>query len=401
MSEHSEAPLVPRYSGSEFSEETLADRRQWVEAQCDSKLELVGKSAIPAGSLRGNIENPIGEVRVPVGVAGPLHVRGEHATGIYYVPLATTEGALVRSYERGATLITRSGGAQVRVLHDENQISPVFSFATVEEAVDFCRSVETEGELWEGIRSAAESTTRHGKLLGIDPKIVGRDVELTLRFRTGDAHGMNMISRAAEVACRWLKEHSAATGYLIFSGLSSEKRPSARALHGTKGKHVVAGIEVPSRACRLYLHATPEEIRDLWQRTVVGNVMANAIGYCGHYANGLTALFIACGQDVANVANSAVGMTQFEVTPEGHLHASVTLPSLTVATVGGGVNLGTSRECLELLGCHGTGKVLKFAEIAAAIVLSGELSFAAAIASGELSDAHESYGRNRPEEREQ
>jgi hydroxymethylglutaryl-CoA reductase (NADPH) len=195
-----------------------------------------------------------------------------------------------------------------------------------------------------------------------------------------------------------LHEHTAAQGYLIFSGLSSEKRPSGRALAGTKGKHLVAGIEVPERLCRLYLHASPGEIRDLWQRTVIGNILANAIGYCGHYANGLTALFIACGQDVANIANSAIGLTTFEVTPEGHLYASVTLPSVTVATVGGGVDLGTSRECLEMLGCHGPGKARKFAEIVAATILSGELSFAAAIASGELSSAHEVYGRNRPKE---
>ncbi len=398
MSDQSEAPLVPRFSGSDYTADAVDKRRSWVETQCDSNLNLVGESALPAESLSGNIENPIGAVRMPLGVAGPLHVLGEHAEGVFYVPLATTEGALVRSYERGATLITRCGGAQVRLLHDENQISPVLRFTSVDEAVTFFRALGPGGELWEGIRKAAESTTRHGKLLAVEPTMAGREVELTLRFQTGDAHGMNMISKAAEAACRWLHEQTAAQGYLIFSGLSSEKRPSGRALTGTKGKHLVAGIEVPERSCRLYLHASPGEIRDLWQRTVIGNILANAIGYCGHYANGLTALFIACGQDVANIANSAIGLTNFEVTSEGNLYASVTLPSVTVATVGGGVDLGTSRECLEMLGCHGAGKARKFAEVVAATVLSGELSFAAAIASGELSSAHEAYGRNRPKE---
>ncbi|MEQ1727706.1 MAG: hydroxymethylglutaryl-CoA reductase, partial [Vicinamibacterales bacterium] len=116
-----------------------------------------------------------------------------------------------------------------------------------------------------------------------------------------------------------------------------------------------------------------------------------------HYANGLTAIFIACGQDVANVANAAVGITDYEVTPDGDLYASVTLPSLTVATVGGGTGLGTSRECLGMLGSVGSGHARKFAEIVAASVLAGELSMAGAIGSGEFVNAHETYGRNRPQ----
>jgi hydroxymethylglutaryl-CoA reductase (NADPH) len=135
---------------------------------------------------------------------------------------------------------------------------------------------------------------------------------------------------------------------------------------------------------------------EVWHQTALGHLHANAIGFNAHYANGLTAVFIACGQDVANVANSAVGITNFEITANGDLHASVTLPSLTVATVGGGTALGTSRECLELLGCAGAGHALKLAEIVGATLLAGELSMAAAIASGEFVNAHESYGRNRP-----
>ncbi|HET9227033.1 MAG TPA: 3-hydroxy-3-methylglutaryl-CoA reductase, partial [Thermoanaerobaculia bacterium] len=144
------------------------------------------------------------------------------------------------------------------------------------------------------------------------------------------------------------------------------------------------------------LHTTPEGLADVWHRTVLGHLQAGSLGYNGHAANGLTALFIACGQDVANIANSAVAITSFEVVDGGDLYASVTLPSLVVATVGGGTGLGTARECLEMLGCFGSGKALKLAEIAAAVVLGGELSFGAAIASGEFVDAHEAYGRNRP-----
>ena len=136
---------------------------------------------------------------------------------------------------------------------------------------------------------------------------------------------------------------------------------------------------------------TAADLVDEWHRSMIGHVRAHAVGFNAQYANGLAALFIACGQDVANVANAAVGVTNYEPEDGGDVHVSVTLPSLTVATVGGGTALGTSRECLEVLGCAGAGCARKFAEIVA-----GEISMAAAIASGEFVAAHEKYGRNRP-----
>ncbi len=385
--------LIPRFQDRAYTGAEADDRRAWLEEISEVELKHIGSSTIPVESLRGNIENPIGSVQMPVGIAGPLTVKGEHATGTYYVPLATTEGALVRSYERGMALLTRAGGVTTHVFRDENQICPVFQFDDVTAAVEFCQFLENNTER---IREEAESTTNHGKLLGCTPTMVGRDVEVCLRFSTGDAHGMNMVAKAADAACRWIRANSNANSYSLFSGLSSEKRPSGRLLSAGKGKGVVAAAEIPAKWVRLYLHTTPREICDLWRRTVIGNMMANAIGYCGHYANGLSALFIACGQDVANVVNSAVGVTDYEVTESGDLYASVTLPSLTVGTVGGGVALGSSRECLDLLGCFGAGKARKFAEIAAGTVLAGELSFAGALVSSEFVDAHENYGRNRP-----
>jgi hydroxymethylglutaryl-CoA reductase (NADPH) len=209
---------------------------------------------------------------------------------------------------------------------------------------------------------------------------------------------MNMIMKAADCACQWLVENSNATDYFIFSGLNSEKRASGFLFAGGKGKKVVAGALLPARQVRLYLHTTPQALCQVWHHTVLGHIQANAMGYNGHYANGLTALFMACGQDVANVVNASVGITNFELTDDGDLYASVTLPSLTVATVGGGTGLGSSRECLEMLGCFGAGHAPKFAEIVAATLLAGELSMGAAIASGEFVAAHENYGRNHPQE---
>ncbi len=386
--------LVPRFEEQGYSAEAMEARRRWVEERTGARLGLVGASAIPGEAMRGNIENPVGAVQVPLGVAGPLLIEGEHARGTFYVPLATTEGALVRSYERGMVAITRSGGATVRLLADENRVSPVFVFEGVAEAAVFARGLPG---WFDALKAEAESTTRHGRLLRIEPRPVGREVAVHFVYWTADAHGMNMIVKATDRACRWLVEQGHARRYYVFSGAESEKRASGSLFGGGKGKRVVAGVRIPPRIARAWLHALPAEIADLWQRTVIGHLQAGTLGYNGHFANGLTALFIACGQDVANVANSAVGITVFEVLPEGDLYASVTLPALTVATVGGGTGLGTARECLEMLGCAGAGGAPKLAEIAAATLLAGELSMGAAIASGEFVNAHEEYGRNRPD----
>ncbi len=405
--------LVPRFEQQGLTAGDLAARRRWLEERTGVRLAHVGACSIagdpdhPADGaaagdapgravepLRGNIENPIGAAQVPLGVAGPLLIAGEHAQGLFYVPLATTEGVLVRSYERGMVALTRAGGAVTRVWIDENRMSPVFLLDGVAEARVFCGELE---ERFAAVRAEAEATTRHGRLLRLEPRPVGREVMVNFCYSTGDAHGMNMIARATERACQWIVAHTSARGYHLFSGLESEKRASGSLFAGGKGKKVVAGARLSPKLVRAYLHTTPEGLRDLWQHTVLGNLQAGALGYNGHYANGLAALFIACGQDVGNVANSAVGVTCFEVVAGGDLYASVTLPSLTVATVGGGTGLGTARECLQLLGCAGAGGALKLAEITAATLLAGELSMGAALASGEFVAAHETYGRNRPE----
>ncbi len=386
--------LVPRAAGSGYEADEVASRRAWVEAKTGAALPLVGDCALPYPEMRGNIENPIGAAQMPLGVAGPLLIDGEHARGQFYVPLATTEGALVRSYERGMVTLTRAGGATARVTRDENQISPAFFFDDLAAAVDFARALP---ERLEALREVVATTTRHGRLLAISCHPAGRQVYGTFHYDTGDAHGMNMIVKATEAACAYLRDQGLAPRYHIFSGLSSEKRPSGLLLGGGKGKTVLAAARLAAKWVRTYLHTTPTALVELAQSTAVGQNRAGALGYNGHFANGLTALFIATGQDVANVLNAATGQTRFELEANGDLYASVTLTSLTVATVGGGTGLGTSRECLAMLDCVGTGKARKLAEITAATLLAGELSFGAAIASGEFVGAHERYGRNRPE----
>jgi hydroxymethylglutaryl-CoA reductase (NADPH) len=386
--------LVPRFRDQGYAADDVAARRAWIESRTGASLPLVAAFAIPSEQMRGNIENPIGAVQMPLGVAGPLAIHGGDAEGLFYVPLATTEGALVRSYERGMLALTRAGGVFARVLRDGNVIAPVFVFEDAASAVAFADRVVGD---FAAVKADAESTTAHGRLLEVRPRAAGRDVIVEFHFDTGDAQGMNMIAAAADRACRGLAERHGPARFLQFSGLSSEKRASGALLAGGKGKTVTAAARIPGEILASHLHASAAQIADTWRRSVIGHLHAHSVGFNAQYANGLAAIFIACGQDVANITNAAVGVTDFEAIDGGDLHASVTLPSLTVATVGGGTALGTSRECLSLLGCNGSGRARKFAEIVAATLLAGELSMAAAIASGEFVDAHERYGRNRPE----
>lgn len=386
-------PLIPRYAGREGSAEALAERRAWISARTGVSLEHLAGGTLDAASLVGNIENPIGVAQVPIGLAGPLLVLGEHLREVVYVPLATTEGALVRSYERGMMAVTRAGGVVARVTRDENEITPSFACADLPAAVELAAWL---GGIPAELQAAAQATTNHGRLVAIEPRVVGRQVLATLRYSTGDASGMNMVARASDALCHEVVAAGRALSYHIFSAASAEKRAAGSLLAGGKGKTAHAAARFTGAQVKAMFGVSSDQMLEVARRTSVGHFVAGALGFNAHLANGLAALFIACGQDVANVANAAVGVSGMEPDGEDGLYASVYLPSLTVGTVGGGTGLGTARECLQLLGCAGEGKALRFAEIIAATLLAGELSFTAAIANGEMASAHERYGRNRP-----
>lgn len=385
-------PLVPRYAQQGYDDESVRRRRAWVELAVNSPLEQIGAFSISSMQMKGNIENPIGAVQVPLGIAGPLLIHGLYAKGVFYVPFATTEGALVRSYERGMTVLTRAGGVYARVHRDENCIAPMFLLCDIAQAFEFVSWLQEE---FSKIREEAEATTKHGRLLRIEPNVEGRNVLVRFYYYTVDAHGMNMIAKATDRACRWISKNFAVRDYHLFSGYESEKHASGALFAGGKGRKVTAGALLPADTLKQYLRATPQQIASLWQHTVLGHIQAQCVGYNGHFANGLAAIFIACGQDVGNLPNCSVGLTNFEVTESGDLYASVTLPSLTVGTVGGGSGWGTARESLAILSCEGPNRAPKFAEIIAATLLAGELSIGAAIITGEFVGAHEMYGRNR------
>lgn len=356
---------------------------------------LLGETPNPSTSdLRGNIENYLGMARVPVGLAGPLLMRGEHARGEYRVPLATTEGALVASFTRGMKAITLSGGAVARVISEGVQRAPYFRFGDLATAVDFL--------LWlDGHRSDFERITgensRFAKLTSVTPALEGNAVTLMVEFTTGDAAGQNMVTICTDRICRFIVKNypGKIVEWYLEVNASGDKKASRASFRGVRGKRVCAEIIVPRDIVVSVLKTTPETIDRFGRAACYGALQSGTIGVHAHLANGLTGLFIACGQDVACVAEAAVGTVRMEVTDEGDLYASVTLPNMIVGTVGGGTSLPTQRECLEILDCYGAGKARHFAEIAAGVCLAGELSILAALSAGHFSAAHEQLGRKQ------
>jgi len=341
-----------------------------------------------------NIENFIGEARLPLGLAGPLRVNGLFAQGDYYLPLATSEAALVASYHRGACLLSQAGGCSAMLLAEGVSRSPGFAFDTARQAGMFAAWVV---EHQEDIRGAAQATTSHGTLEDLRITIEGNHLYLLLEFRTGDASGQNMATIATEAACALIMERTPVQPKYFFveANMSGDKKASAQSFLTVRGKKVTAEAIIPFELVEQTLHTTPERMCDYWRMSAMGGVLSGTIGVQGHYANGLAALYIACGQDAACIAESAVGVTRFEVRSDGALYAAVTLPNLMVGTVGGGTALPTQKACLELMGLYGEGKARALAEVCAGMALAGELSIIGALAAGEFTRAHRKLARGK------
>jgi hydroxymethylglutaryl-CoA reductase (NADPH) len=371
-------------------------RRQYLEKVVGVKLENIGKTIIDLNTVVGrNIENVIGAVQIPVGVAGPLLVKGDYANGYFYIPLATTEGALVASVNRGAKFITESGGARVKVLKDGMARAPLFRLPSLIDAVEF---VEWVTQHFDELKKVAESTTRHGKLKEVQPFIVGNYVWLRLVFSTGDAMGMNMVTIASDAVAKYIQQHFPKAKLVALSGnMCVDKKANAVNFLLGRGKTVVAEAVV-KREVLERLGITAEDVHEVnVRKNLIGSALAHSYGFNAHFANIIAAIFIATGQDVAQVVESSMGITSTEPRDEG-LYISVFLPSLEVGTVGGGTGLPTQREALALLGVAGPGNppgtnALKFAEIIAAAVLAGELNLLIALARNELASAHQRLGR--------
>ena len=390
----SERIPVPRDRENDYTREAQQARAGFVKERTGVELEHVTSYSFDPSNLSGNVEQFLGVAQVPIGLAGPLLVNGEHAQGEFYVPMATAEGTLVASYNRGMRLLYESGGVTTTILDDRMQRAPAFLFPSAREAREFGKWLR---ENFERIKEVAEATTRSGKLIEIEQYSASRMLFTRFDYTTGDAAGQNLTGKATQAACHWIKDnYPGIEHYFLESNFATDKKSSQVNMLHTRGKRVVAEAVISNDVIERVMRSNTELMFRARQVSNLGGFMSGVNNNGAHSANGITAMFIATGQDAANVAESSAAFVHAELRPNGDYYYSVTIPSLIVATYGGGTGLATQRECLELLDCYGSGKVQKFAEIVAATVLCGELSLGSAIVAEEWVDAHDLYGRNRP-----
>lgn len=376
------------------TEESSQLRKDFLVKETSSTMEfLTGEKTIEdIESFQGNIENFIGLTSVPTGVIGPVRVIGSAAKGDFYIPLATSEGALVASYHRGAKACFLAGGATSICLAEGVQRSPVFKFKDIAELGLFISWVLPKMDDYKRITS---ENSNYAELLEMRTQIEGNHLILVFEYHTGDASGQNMTTICTDAICRYIVENCPTKPefWFVEGNYSGDKKATAASFSNVRGKKITTEIVLSEKIVNEVLKSTPEAMAEYWRSSTLGVIQSGAIGAQGHYANGLTALFMATGQDVACVSEAATGITRMEMKADGSLYASVSLPNLIVGTVGGGTSLPTQKECLEMMECYGAGKARKFAEIIGAVLLAGELSIAAALSAGHFSSAHKKFGR--------
>jgi hydroxymethylglutaryl-CoA reductase (NADPH) len=389
----SKAASIPYDKENDQAPEIIQARQEFLREYTGTSPKHIFQYSIDPASTRGNIENFTGVAQIPLGFAGPLMVNGEHAMGEFLIPLATTEGTLVASYNRGMKVLNLAGGVTCTVVDDCMQRAPVFIFDNARDARSFRDWVDAH---MAEVREAAEATSKIARLLYVDTFLVNKFAYLRFNFATGDAAGQNMVGRATFAACSWILDQvTTVRKFYLESNFATDKKASQINIMRTRGKRVTAEAVVPRDTLIEVMRVEPESLAYHWSVATIGAFFSGANNNGAHSPNGITAMFIATGQDVANVAESSAGILYTELTPERDLYISLTIPSLIVGTHGGGTGLPSQRECLELLGCWGKGRVHKLAEIVAAVALAGELSLGAAISSLDWVSSHEKYGRNR------
>jgi hydroxymethylglutaryl-CoA reductase (NADPH) len=385
---------IPRDKENDYTNDMAQARREFATEKTGANLEHVGSYSFDPAETAGNIENFMGVAQVPIGLAGPLLVNGEHAKGEFYIPMATAEGTLVASYNRGMRLLREAGGVKVSVVDDAMQRAPVFLFNDAREARDFGEWVT---ENFDAIKDVSETTTRSGKLRNIEQYSAARMRYLRFNFTTGDAAGQNMVGKATFVACEWIKANYPGNlnRYILSGAMDTDKKHSQLNTLNSRGKRVIAEATIPGHLIKSIMGTTAESLFKMRAISQVGNFMAGSVNTGAHSANGITAMFIATGQDVANVAESSAAITFADLDDDDNYYIAITIPSLIIASFGGGTGLATQNECLKMLGCDGSGKAYKLAEIIGGVVLAGELSLSSAVLAGDWVTSHDALGRNR------
>lgn len=365
-----------------------SDRRlDWLKNKHDFELKNLPPNETE--ELKGIIENHVGFMQMPMAIAGPAIIDGKYANGEFAIPLCTIEGSLAASMNRGLYASSLCGGMKVKHFRQELSRSPIFIFDDLKKSDEFQIWVN---EHLDEIKKAAQSTTQYGKVIRIDQYAIQNYVLLDFILDTGNAAGQNMVTLATNVACEYIRQE---TGHKFFldSNLASDKKASSRNMILGRGHGVIAETHITKSVMSRVLNVDPDFVIENWTYFPIVSAMAGTLGNAIHASNALTAIYIATGQDTACVAENSVGHFTVEKVDDG-ITWRLTLPSMTVGTVGGGTRLNQQQQNLQLLGCDsGEHSSRKLAEIIAAAALGLEISLGSAIMSHTWTSAHMKYGR--------
>lgn len=373
-------------------------RVEWIREQTGVPLLTLDRFDGDPTVYSGNIENLVGSVPIPVGLAGPLLFDGDHASGWITAPFATTEGALVASATRGALAVSRSGGVRTLVLDQTMVRAPRFDFHDAKTARSFAVWIE---ENYAHIVSQTTKVSRHAVLELIEPVQLGRSIDLVFRYRTADAAGQNMTTACTWRACRWIEDRLVESGRFplravyVESNTSGDKKYSQRSQLLGRGTRVLAECHLSADVLIDVLKVTPEQLLRGYNMAVTGAALSASSGPNINVANVIAAIFAATGQDLACIHESGNGILSIEP-DSGGVYATMLLPALAIGTVGGGTLLPHQQDYLAMIGCHGGGAVGRLAETIAGFALALDLSTLSAVIGGQFADSHERLGRNRP-----
>lgn len=368
------------------------ERREALEKQLNIKLDNISNFTFTENQVNGrNIENLVGATQIPLGVAGPLTLNPKpHTLNPFYIPLATTEGALVASISRGCKAVSGSGGVKVFVEDVGQTRGPVFKTKGIEHGKETAAWINSHISQ---LSQTTQKTSTHLKLLKVKTALAGKNLYVRFSYSTGDAMGMNMVTIATQEAVNLIEQKTKAKCIALAGNFDIDKKAAWLNFIEGRGKKVRAEVTLDKKIVKDVLKTTPQKIVEVVKSKVhLGSIMSGSLGFNSHFANIIAAIFAATGQDLAHVVEGSLGITDAEVDRKGNLYFSIYLPSLQVGTVGGGTSLPTQKEALGIMQVK---NVLEFASLTGGAVLAGELSLIASLAEGSLAKAHSRLGRKK------
>lgn len=367
--------------------QTPSERREFFKSKKTLQLNAVEKALVDEpDSVR--IENLIGATSLPLGVAGPLALTGEHIKGEYFIPLATTEGALVASVARGCKAISLSGGAHVFAYRAGTTRGPVFIVKNLTEQKRVYKWIKENATK---LSAAAVSTSHHLTLKKTEVRALATYVFVRFYFNTEDAMGMNMATFATEKMAELIAQETGAQCLTIAGNFDIDKKPAWLNFINYRGFKGWAEVVLSEKTLNELLKTTAQKLFDVWlSKCMLGSAMSGSLGFNAHYANIVAAFFAATGQDLGHVGEGSMGITTVSLLPTNAVHFAIYMPALMVGTVGGGTGLKTQKEARDLIGIT---KSEEIAEVLVGAVLAGELSLLSSLAEGTLAKAHKALGR--------